>query len=75
MKGTLIGCLFLQILLLIIAIASLYMKIDFSAVIAAIAGVNIGLIIKALIKRPPYQSNDNDEIEDGLLSIFDFNQP
>ena len=45
-KKTLRGYLILQIILLVVAIMSIFTSYDFSVVIAAIAGANIELILK-----------------------------
>lgn len=50
MKKLLLGYLFLQILVLVVAVMSIFTSYDFSVLIAAIAGANIGLILK-IIKR------------------------
>ena len=46
MNKTLIGYLVLQIVLLVVAVMSIFTSYDFSVLIAAIAGANIGLILK-----------------------------
>ena len=46
MNKTKIGILALQLALLVIAILGIYTEYNFSTAIAAIAGVNCGLIIK-----------------------------
>lgn len=50
MRKTLIGYLVLQIVLLVAAVISIFTSYDVSVLIAAIAGANIGLIIKNIKK-------------------------